>query len=407
MAKFERGIELPKGDFFKTLPRRDARSTVINWRQLVQNIKDQYIQHASVTEGVQKDAIQNSWDARTNKQGNGWRIRFQLHTSSKPNWLSFTDYGTYGLTGRVLNPEELEADQPPSERWGRFENLAFTKGPAEGALGARGQGKFIFVAASEELRILYDSLRTGGTYRMGVRWVETVDSKVMAWDGNEAKQKIGEYSPPLQPLQSVGTRVIIDDPNAALVQAIVSGQFARYIAVTWWEIIARYNASIEIDADDGKGFLRVEAPSDFVLTPQDTAQHFVYAKDNIGFSLSSKRYVIEKLHLVSSRNGAIKEDIRGIALQRGGMRVMRLEMRHVPQDIADSVYGYVRFDPALDEAMKALEDPTDFSFNLREGVGRKVREIVDNSLSEFARERLDHGEAFSRDALESRFTLLA
>jgi hypothetical protein len=91
MAEFGRGIELPKGDFFATLPLAEARSTVINWRHQVQNIRDQYIQHASVTEGVQKDAIQNSWDARTSKHGQGWRIRFQLHTEGKPKWLSFTD----------------------------------------------------------------------------------------------------------------------------------------------------------------------------------------------------------------------------------------------------------------------------------------------------------------------------
>src|SRR5207249_1162700 len=108
-----------------------------------------------------------------------------------------------------------------------------------GALGARGQGKFIFVAASENLRILYDSLREGGKYRTGVRLVETVDSKVMAWDDDEAKKHLQQYSKELQPLDAIGTRVIIDEPNAALVQAIMSGQFARYVAVTWWEIIRR------------------------------------------------------------------------------------------------------------------------------------------------------------------------
>jgi hypothetical protein len=386
-------LKLPTGDFFAGLSRAEARSTVINWRQLVQNIKDQYIQHAGVTEGVQKDGIQNSWDARKKKHGKGWRLRFQLHTASKPNWFSFTDSGTHGLTGRILKPEELEADLPPNERWGRFENLAFTKGPAEGreALGARGQGKFIFVAGSEKLRILYDSLREGGKYRVGVRWVETVDSKVMAWDDDEAKEQLRQYSKDLQPLDAVGTRVIIDQPNIGLVQAVVSGSFARYIAITWWEIITRQNAVIEIDAGDGLGFVRVEAPSDFVLPESDTAQHLVSLKKNVGFSLSGKRYTIEELHLVSSRNGPVKDDIRGIALQRGGMRVMRLEMRHAPLDIVESVYGYARFDPDLDEAMKALEDPTHFSFNLHRGVGRKVREIIEKALDDFARDKLGTG----------------
>jgi hypothetical protein len=41
------------------------------------------------------------------------------------SFLVLQDQGTYGLTGRVLRPDELEADLPVEERWGRFENLAF------------------------------------------------------------------------------------------------------------------------------------------------------------------------------------------------------------------------------------------------------------------------------------------
>lgn len=352
MAKFERGIELPKGDFFKTLPKSEARSTFINWLHLVDNIKAQYQQYATVREGVQKDAIQNAWDARTHKHGNGWLVRFQLHVDSTPKWFSFTDSGTCGLTGRVLKREELELDLPPNERWGRFENLAFTKGPAKGNLGARGQGKFIFVAASESLHILYDSLRPDGTYRFGVRWVETTDSKVMHWDNSEARRKIREYSPALKPLTTVGTRVIIHEPNAVLVNSVITGEFARFISVTWWDIITRFNACIEIDAGDGRGFQRVEAPPDFSLPGKDTAQHLVSLKENVGFGLGGKRYCIEKIHLVSAKDKEVREDIRGIALQRGGMRIMRLKMEHVPLDIANRIYGFVRFDRDLDEAMK-------------------------------------------------------
>lgn len=393
MSKFGHGVEMPKGDFFKALPRSEARSTVINWLNLVNNIKDQYQQYATVREGVQKDAIQNAWDARTNKHGNHWLLRFQLHTTSNPKWFSFTDSGTYGLTGRVLRPEELELDLPEKERWGRFENLAFTKGPAEGSLGARGQGKFIFVAASESLRILYDSLRSDGTYRFGVRWVETIDSKVMHWDNDEARKKIIEYSPHLKPLTTPGARVVIHEPNAVLVNSVVSGEFARFISVTWWDILTRFNACIEIDAGDGRGFQRVEAPPDFILPNKDTAQHLVSVKENVCFGFGGKRYCVEKIHLVSAKDKDVPEDIRGIALQRGGMRVMRIEMKHVPSDIANKVYGFARFDRDLDEAMKALEDPTHFNLNLHKGVGRKVREIVEKALDDFARDQLGAGGA--------------
>ncbi len=338
MSTFGRGIEMPKGgDFFAKLPRSDARPTVINWPQQVKTIADQYKQSATVREGVQKDAIQNSWDARVSKSGDGWRIRFQLTTKNKPHWLSFTDYGTHGLTGRVLKPEELAADLHANERWGRFENLAFTKGPAEGSLGARGQGKFIFVAASEKMKILYDTLRKDGTYRFGVRWVETTDSPIIAFDGEHARQQIRAYSRDLQPLDSVGTRVIIHEPDALLVNSVVCGELARFIAVTWWEIISRYKATIEINAGDGKGFQRVTVPSDLILPPKDTDECIVSLKENVSFSLSGKKYCIEKLHLVSAKKGAVKDDIRGVALQRGGMCVQRLQIKHVPKEIAARV----------------------------------------------------------------------
>src|SRR3990172_6759748 len=128
-----------------------ARSTVINWPNQFMAIIDGYRGFKGVPHGVQKDAIQNSWDARKDKKkGRGWSLRIEVgHSKSGRVFLCITDRGTTGLTGRVLKPEELQEDLPAVERWGRFENVAFTKDPSEGALGSRGRGKFIFVGASK------------------------------------------------------------------------------------------------------------------------------------------------------------------------------------------------------------------------------------------------------------------
>jgi hypothetical protein len=68
-------------------------------------------------------------DARVDRRrGKNWSYSFKLVMSKKRGAHSFLvlqDQGTYGLTGRVLRPDELEADLPVEERWGRFENLAF------------------------------------------------------------------------------------------------------------------------------------------------------------------------------------------------------------------------------------------------------------------------------------------
>lgn len=126
-----------------------TRRTVINWPNELKEIVDRYRGWTSISHGVQKDAVQNAWDARIERDDpKQWQLEFELIESKDFNLFVFTDQGTTGLTGKVLSTEELQLDLPIEERWGRFENVAFTKEPSEKALGARGRGKFIFVGAS-------------------------------------------------------------------------------------------------------------------------------------------------------------------------------------------------------------------------------------------------------------------
>ena len=56
-----------------------ARSTVINWPAHIEAIVDGYRGHRGISHGVQKDAIQNSWDARKDKKhGKDWSVIFEL-----------------------------------------------------------------------------------------------------------------------------------------------------------------------------------------------------------------------------------------------------------------------------------------------------------------------------------------
>src|SRR3990172_10617400 len=123
-----------------------TRHTVINWPVNLAQIVDGYRAFRGVPHGVQKDALQNAWDARVEKKNaRGWSATFELMKfDGGNNFFVITDRGTTGLTGRVLKTEELQEDLPLEEKWGRFENVAFTKAASEEALGSRGRGKFIF-----------------------------------------------------------------------------------------------------------------------------------------------------------------------------------------------------------------------------------------------------------------------
>lgn len=397
LAELE-GISVVSGDFFHGLTADEQRETTINWPGLVQRVIDDYRQHTTLAHGVQKDAIQNAWDARRSRRhATGWSCTFDLFLGSEgASFLAITDRGTWGLTGRVLSADEYYEDLPELERWARFESLAFThpEGAAEGQLGARGQGKFIFVGASAEQRMLYDTLREDGVYRLGVRTVEPTRSPVYVWDGEAAINRLKAYHNSLEPLQEIGTRVIIDSPTDELTNAIVSGAFARHIAETWWPIILKHGAEISVRVTtEGvpPDVVTVGVPTEIELPDAENSRYDVWLKKNHRIDYQGDSFVVKRLHVVRDRRGVADEDMRGVALIRGGMKVMSLPMRHVPSEIGDAVVGFVEFDRALDDEMKRLESPTHYSFDLGRGLGRKLKNYVEDELSAFAREKLGQG----------------
>lgn len=378
------------------------RDTVINWEGLLERVIDDYGPHAAIDHAVQKDGIQNAWDARISRRGTDWRCELELLTDRNGHrFLTITDYGTTGLTGRVLQPNEYSVDMPEQERWARFESLAFTHGvESADTLGARGQGKFIFVAASKSRLILYDSRRPDGSYRLGARKVERIRSPVKVWEGPKAETYLSSVSPDLSPLGHIGTRVIIDDPLDEIADAMLSGRMCRHIAETWWPIIRKYGADIRVVVSDRDRKLetRVEIPDDLKLPEADSERYRVWLRENQRLPHGSERYLIKRLHVVHDSHGPVAPEIQGVALLRGGMVVMRLPMRYVPASLAASITGYVEFDERLDIEMKRVEEPTHYAFNLRRGVGFAVKQWVEQELARFAAEKLGQGGERARSA---------
>lgn len=377
--------------FVGALPRERARRTLVNWPHLIDETVDSYRPWTTLSGAVQKDAIQNSWDGRRDsRRARGWRVTFEVlkNAEGRPV-LTWTDQGTWGLTGRVLQEDEYQDDLPPEERLARFDSLAFSHPDPRRTLGARGRGKFVFVAVSRRRTILYDTLLDGGVYRLGIRTVERTDSPVWHFEGEEAKQQLLAYAPHLQPLAQVGTRVIIDDPEQEILEDIRSGQFARQIAMTWWPIIEKFRAQITIRAFGHESV--IEKPREFRLPVRDNRRYKVWFHEPDHITFQSRRYTIKRLHIVRDTRGAVPEDIRGVAIHRRGMKVTSIAMRGVGRDIEESVHGYVEFDRRLDEEMAAAEDPTHYTFNFNAGIGKKVKEYIEDQLERFGREKLGIG----------------
>ena len=374
----------------------EIRETAIYWPEQVKAIVDGYNQYSGIAHGVQKDAIQNSWDARSTSKGTGWTIEFELRSDGKgTSYLSFRDTGTFGLTGKVIPADKMVDNLPDEERWARFESLAFVKGSNGGSLGSRGRGKFIFIGASKRLTILYDTLRADGVYRVGKHWVEKTKCPVISWEGEVAKSRLqDETNGMFKPLETIGTRIIIVDPVDEVIGAWVDGTFDRAISETWWEIIQKFGAKI-IAKRVGKQTVEGLLP-EFVLADKDSKEYKVSIRENEKANLGG--FKVKKLHIVSKRSGTVPNDIRGISVQRGGMKVTSIDVRYLPNELASSIYGYVALDEDAETLLRKDEGPEHYSIDFRRSFPGALRRYVEDQLGVFARDKL----GWARDVRQIR-----
>ena len=89
----------------------------VNLGKTAQNIAEQY---DNLCEGLQKDAGQNSWDAKLTAKGRQWKLIFKYipHLNS----LVIEDFGTTGMS---------------NEKWIAYQSLWDTTKAEEDTLGAR------------------------------------------------------------------------------------------------------------------------------------------------------------------------------------------------------------------------------------------------------------------------------
>lgn len=368
----------------------EVRRTVRNWPEDIRAIVDGYRAHTTISHAVQKDAIQNAWSAKKNKRGKGWDFIFELVEGDGRKYLLMTDGGTTGLTGRVLTPEEYEQDLRGEERWGRFEGVAFTQPREERTLGSRGRGKFIFVGASKEHTILYDTLRDDGIYRLGFRTIIKTESPVAAYEGEVGKQKLREMTKGLiTPLSSVGTRVIVVNPADEVIENIKNGNFLRYISETWWEIILKYNTNVKLRAFGQEQTASI--PPEFSLPEDDSKRSKVWIKENQRIRTGFGEFGIKKLHIVYNSGRSTPEDIRGVAIQRDGMKICLIEPRYLGREIVESLYGYITFDSDTEEALLEDEGIEHYSYDFRRSLPGVIKRFVEDEMTRFAQEKLGYG----------------
>jgi len=371
----------------------EKRETVVNWEVELQEIVDGYLQYVLLSHAVQKDAIQNGWDARKNSKGKGWKFSFDLIETKNLTLLTMTDWGTHGLTGRVLKREQLMTDLPNEERWGRFENMAFkkTQKPGSTNLGSRGRGKFVFVGASKDKTILYDSLREDGTYRFGLRYVMGIDTKTVAEDGQKGAELLKTKSYGLlMPLRDAGTRIVIVNPIDEIIKFMKSGLVSKYIGTAWREIISKYGAKIVVKMNGEEEIVKA-IPSSFPRN--DSVSNSVWIKESVPVhrSIKGKNMRCKKLHLVYNKGGKVDPEIQGIAIQRSGMKICSNKLNQLPPDIRECIYGYIELEDGWNIPLIQAEGVEHYSLNWNKNPLALLNHFIKDQVDAFAKKKLGFG----------------
>lgn len=315
----------------------------VNLGRTDENIADQYpILH--LCEGLQKDAGQNSWDARATNKGKDWKLEFRY--IPQLNSLTIEDFGTLGMNAK---------------RWKEYQSLWDTTKAEEPTLGARGQGKFLFHYFAKNKLVLTESIDEEKNYRFSFGTSEEYDDE---------NKKLGDFIPNAKPLDHQGTRIWIMDLKQELRDELLDYKaFMDYIAATWWEIIRNRNSTfiVNFNGTDHK-----------VVLPESPVaeKEKVFPNEKI---IELGR--VKKLVLRYCKN-EVSELWRGIAVQRGGMTILRLPIS-AEETIKNKIYGYCTFDEDLELELKKVELPNHFGFtpkrawnHTREYIRKKADELV-------------------------------
>jgi hypothetical protein len=328
--------------------------------------EDSWIAHV-----VQKEAIQNSSDALDRGSTDKWLVLFEMDEAFPVRFVTVTDQGTCGLTGKTIIPkneldrlEESEPNKYQYERWARFEALSFPNIDPIGK-GSKGQGKWTFIGASNTKTIFYDTLRKDGIYRVGA-WLGQGQLMKEPIQGDVAKQLIKEKFN-LSPLAKVGTRIVIVNPKPELVNGfypVLKSHLAEYIKETWWEAL-KDGASIFIKR--GKYSVKVENPpyyrDEFI---QKNGEETLIVKDcRLDWARNPKAKAKELAIIYSS--SAIPEGFTGIAIQRNGMKIRSFDVRTenpaITPEISEHIYGWIKFNEEGEKELRTIEDTTHYDFS--------------------------------------------
>ncbi|MDD5680012.1 MAG: hypothetical protein PHI59_02080, partial [Candidatus Omnitrophica bacterium] len=329
-------------------------------------------QYEDKIRGFVKDTLQNSWEARINrKKGTDFRMVYQFYKNLDgiKNVLMLEDFGTNGMD---------------DERWKAFHShwISTKAASYSGGIGRWGQGKTLLLYFSSINTIITESIDyKTQQYQYSIRnntgYLKSNDtpehSDPADWKKKDGSLKyISDFFLSVQPLNHHGTRIWILNVKEDLVTDIERGELAIQLSESWWEIIRNYNIEIDVVVNDN--IHRVQLPQF-----PDTHDF----EEKLDLAINGEHGKIKRLKIKLAKS-PIKPSLTGIAIQRGGMTVLRYPLpASTPENLRDRCYGYCQLDEKLDEEMWAIEMANHEGFESRKAVWVKLRRCIDTVAEKF------------------------
>lgn len=340
-----------------------------------------------LSDAFQKDGIQNSWDARTCKKGTDWSCTIFYKTSGSVSVIGVVDKGTTGLTGSIPETQEEEVEalvsEDPKERLAYFLSSNWSK-KAEDALGSRGRGKMIFLGASNDKVVYFDSLRSDdGEYVFGKTYLDQNKSiSVEVHKGEDAdKMRASVFGQMFDRLEDCGTRIFVPNPRKDLLQAFQDGYMEQHVQYTWWEILQKYNAKIELD---NNGWKKQVAKSSWMPVNQLGVSE---TEDYELISLPrNKDLKIKRVSFCYLGEKEIPDSYKGLSVQRFGMVVERIPVsRLIGESIGEKIIGAVELEKELEKEIRDNEGPEHYSIFWTRSIPAQLRSVLREKAMLFAR----------------------
>ena len=381
----------------------ESRTRPVNYINISNTIFGSYpveLEHA-----LQKDAIQNAVDAHKNRK-EPVSIEFRLIENERGRFLTITDENTVGLSGRDDIKLDEYSELDTNDHWARFESFAFTKSDPN-ALGARGQGKFIFLQCSENYEMFYETFLESGLRRLGRTQATEIDCPINGPWKDEDLVKYLDDACGLTPMENVGTRIIICKPKNEVWNKILASSFEEAIQETGFRRIEKKQLKVTIAS--GEDARQVGLPVGYPLMEYKSAesQSWILGQDfsdkEIFVPSTGKAFKIKHFHVTFQPEG-VRADLRGLALVQNGMKIVSEEMSIAPRPIRDCITGYIEFDRDLDMELRKGENqhPNHYDLHWRRALPKAIRTFIEKQLDQFASEKLGLGGNPEKEKKERR-----